>query len=123
MDGPVKVLDILGDLGGFAFEDPDTPCANSFADADGNRYITCINADFSDEHPEYVIVTPRGNWKGKTKGGLILSKDYGKTFTRLPLPFGISDYLDERFREIECPNVNSGWVAMASDLLWRGRGN
>lgn len=115
VDGPVKVLDILGDLGDFAFEDPDTPCANSFADADGNRYITCINADFSDEHPEYVIVTPRGNWKGKTKGGLILSKDYGKTFERLPLPFGISDYLDERFREIECPNVNSGWVAMASD--------
>lgn len=69
VDGPVKVLDILGDLGGFAFEDPDTPCANSFADADGNRYITCINADFSDEHPEYVIVTPRGNWKGKSKGG------------------------------------------------------
>lgn len=113
--GPVKVLDILGDLGGFAFKEPDQPCENSFADAEGNRYITCINADFSDLYPEYVIVTPRGNWKGKTKGGLILSKDYGQTFERLSLPFGISSYLDERFHDIERPNVNSGWVALSAD--------
>lgn len=115
VDGPVKALDIVGDLGGFAFTDLDKPCSNSFSDAEGNRYITCINADFSDIHPETVIVTPRGNWKGKTKGGLILSRDYGLTFDRIPLPFGISDYLDERFHEIEQPNVNSGWVSLSAD--------
>lgn len=114
VDGPVQVLDIVGDLGGFSFTDVDSPCENSFADREGNRYITCINADFSDLHPDTVIVTPRGNWKGKTKGGLILSEDYGRTFERLPLPFGISEYLDERFHEIERPNVNSGWAALGS---------
>lgn len=115
VDGPVKAIDIVGDLGGFAFTDLDTPCDNSFADAEGNRYITCINADFSDEKPEILVVTPRGNWKGKTKGGLILSKDYGLNFERLSLPYGISEYLDERFRQIECPNVNAGWVSLSSD--------
>lgn len=115
VDGPVLALDIVGDLGGFAFQSLSTPCENSFADSEGNRYITCINADFSDLHPETVVVTPRGNWKGKTRGGLILSKDYGRTFDRIPLPYGISDYLDERFKLIECPNVNSGWVALSSD--------
>ncbi len=115
VDGPVKVLDIVGDLGGFAFTRLNEPCENSFADAQGNRYITCINADFSDIHPETVVVTPRGNWKGKTKGGLILSHDYGQSFERLQLPYGISTYLDQRFEQIECPNVNSGWVALSSD--------
>lgn len=113
--GPVQALDIVGDLGGFAFKELDKPCENSFADENGNRYITCINADFSDENPETVIVTPRGNWKGKTKGGLIISRDYGQSFVRISLPFGISDYLDERFRMIEMPNVNSGWVALNSN--------
>lgn len=112
--GPVQALDIVGDLGGFAFKDLSKPCENSFADKDGNRYITSINADFSDMIPQTVVVTPRGNWKGKTKGGLIISQDYGQSFDRIPLPFGISDYLDERFRQIECPNVNSGWVALNS---------
>lgn len=119
--GPVQVLDILGDLGGFAFEDLDTPCENSFADADGNRYITCINADFSDAHPEKIVVTPRGNWTGKTLGGLILSEDYGKTFTRLKMPFGLTEEIDGALHEIEHPNVNSGWVAMAQDgqkIVW-----
>lgn len=119
--GNVQVIDILGDLGGFAFSDLDKPCGNSFADAEGNRYITCINADFSDENPACIIVTPRGNWTGKTKGGLILTKDQGKTFTRLPMPFGLSDELDEALRFIECPNVNSGWVAMSPNtehIVW-----
>lgn len=55
------MIDILGDLGGFAFTALDKPCGNSFADEDGNRYITCINADFSDENPDVLVVTPRGN--------------------------------------------------------------
>ncbi len=119
--GDVKVIDILGDLGGFAFRDLNKPCDNSFADADGNRYITCINADYSDENPDFVVVTPRGNWKGKTKGGLIVSKDQCRTFERLPMPFGISVRLDEALHRIEQPNVNSGWVAVSPDcqkIVW-----
>ena len=115
IDGPVQVIDIVGDLGGFAFKELDKPCDNSFADAEGNRYITCINADFADDQPNILVVTPRGNWTGKTKGGLILSEDYGQNFERIPLPYGISEYLDGRFKQIECPNVNSGWVALSSD--------
>lgn len=119
--GSVQVIDILGDLGGFAFEETDRPCENSFADDQGNRYITCINADFSDEHPHRMIVTPRGNWTGKTLGGLILSKDQGKTFERLPMPFGLTADLDEALHGMERPNVNSGWVAMSPDgrnIVW-----
>ncbi|MCQ2521726.1 MAG: endoglucanase [Lachnospiraceae bacterium] len=116
-----RVLDILGDLGGFVFQDLDTPCDNSFADDDGNRYITCINADYSDSNPDLFVVTARGNWKGQTKGGLILTKDQGKHFDRLPMPFGLSEDLDEALSLIECPNVNAGWVAMSGDgknIVW-----
>lgn len=119
--GEVKLIDILGDLGGFAFRKLDEPCENSFDDEEGNRYITCINADYSDENPDFVVVTPRGNWKGKTKGGLILSKDQCRTFHRLPMPFGISDKLDEALHRMETPNVNSGWAAVSPDcrnIVW-----
>lgn len=119
--GGVKLIDILGDLGGFAFRRLDTPCRNSFDDADGNRYITCINADFSDENPDMLVVTPRGNWTGRTKGGLIRSGDGGETFRRLPMPFGLSEKLDQALRRIEQPNVNSGWAALSPDgrhLVW-----
>lgn len=119
--GRVQVIDILGDLGGFAFCDLNTPCENSFADADGNRYITCINADYSDLDPDCVVVTARGNWTGKTRGGLILSKDQCQTFERLPMPFGLSPKLDGALRAIESPNVNSGWAALSPDkatIVW-----
>ncbi|MCH5262859.1 MAG: endoglucanase [Lachnospiraceae bacterium] len=119
--GEVQLIDILGDLGGFAFRDLDTPCDNSFDDAEGNRYITCINADYSDTNPNCVVVTPRGNWKGKTKGGLILSKDQCRTFERLPMPFGLTPRLDQALHAIEQPNVNSGWVAISPDeqtIVW-----
>ena len=119
--GDVQLIDILGDLGGFAFRRLDEPCDNSFDDADGNRYITCINADYSDVDPKFVVVTPRGNWKGKTKGGLIVSQDQCRTFTRLPMPFGITDKLDRALHRIETPNVNSGWVAVSPDcrnIVW-----
>ncbi|MGN0325850.1 MAG: endoglucanase [Lachnospiraceae bacterium] len=125
--GDVKLIDILGDLGGFAFTDLDKSCENSFADREGNRYITCLNADCSDENPEIVVVTPRGNWKGATKGGLILSKDQCKSFERLPMPFGLNDKIDRRLHHIEEPNVNSGWVALSPSgrrILWSiGCGN
>lgn len=119
--GDVCVIDIVGDLGGFAFRDLSTPCRNSFDDADGNRYITCINADYSDSNPECVVVTARGNWTGKTIGGLIMSNDQCKTFTHLPLPSGISDYVDELADRIAHPNNNAGWVALSSDcntIVW-----
>lgn len=119
--GATRVVDIVGDLGGFAFERLDQPCDNSFADGAGNRYITCINADFSDRDPARLIVTPRGNWTGETKGGLILSTDGGRSFRRLPMPFGLSDDLDGALHAIECPNVNAGWVAMSPDgrnIVW-----
>ena len=119
--GPVQLIDILGDLGGFAFTKLEEPCENSFADSEGNRYITCINADYSDDHPEFVVVTPRGNWTGKTKGGLVVSKDQCKTFTRLEMPYGLSEVIDQRLHAIETPNVNSGWVAVSPDckhIVW-----
>ncbi|MDE7282070.1 MAG: endoglucanase [Lachnospiraceae bacterium] len=119
--GDVYLIDILGDLGGFAFRNPDEQCDNSFDDSEGNRYITCINADYSDIRPEFVVVTPRGNWTGKTKGGLIVSQDQCRTFTRLPMPFGITDKLDKALHRIETPNVNSGWAAVSPDcknIVW-----
>lgn len=119
--GEVQLIDILGDLGGFAFRQLDKPCDNSFADAEGNRYITCINADYSDENPDFVVATPRGNWKGRTRGGLIVSGDQCRTFRRLSMPYGITEKLDEAFRRIETPNVNSGWVAVSADcrkIVW-----
>lgn len=120
-DGDVKVLDIVGDLGGFAFKDLDKPCDNSFADSEGNRYITCLNADYSDIDPKCIIVSARGNWTGKTTGGLIMSEDQGDSFERLDSPFGLSDKLDKLFEKIEKPNVNPGWVAMSpgcNNIVW-----
>ncbi|MGN0435462.1 MAG: endoglucanase [Wujia sp.] len=115
VSGPVIALDMVGDLGGFAFTKLDTPCENSFADSKGNRYITCINADISDFDSSKLIVSARGNWTGITKGGLIISEDYGFRFRRLDMPYGISEYLDERLRAIEMPNTNPGFVARSGD--------
>lgn len=119
--GKVQVIDILGDLGGFAFTSLTEPPGNSFADSQGNRYITCINADYRDENPDHFIVTPRGNWTGRTKGGLIVTRDGGETFTRLDMPYGLSEELDGLLRAIERPNVNSGWAALSADgqgIVW-----
>lgn len=113
--GPYCLIDLVGDLGGFCFESPDKPCENTFADEDGHRYITCINADYSDYKPNHVIVTARGNWTGKTKGGLIFSDNYGKDFRRLNMPFGVTEYIDGLCHAIETPNTNPGWVALGAD--------
>lgn len=119
--GDVKLLDIVGDLGAFAFRKLDEPCRNSFDDAEGNRYITCINGDYSDIKYDTVIVTARGNWKRKTKGGLVRSDDGCRTFRRLPMPYGLDGRIDEKLHRIEEPNVNAGWVAMSPDtqnIVW-----
>lgn len=119
--GEVQLIDILGDLGGFAFKDLNKPAENTFADPNKNRYITCINADYSDFNPSYVVATPRGNWTGKTIGGVILSKDQCDSFTLLSHPFGITPYINQLLKTIEEPNKNSGWVALSSDttsIVW-----
>lgn len=117
----VKLLDIVGDLGGFAFRDLDSDCKNSFDDADGNRYITCLNADYSDDAPEHIVITARGNWTGRTIGGLIRTDDACHTYQHIALPYGITEELDEAFRNIEEPNVNSGFVATSNNctnIIW-----
>lgn len=125
--GRVQLIDIIGDLGGFAFEDLHAPCENSFADAEGNRYITCMNADFLDSAPAPVCVTARGNWTGRTTGGLILSDDDCRQWERLPMPYGLTGFVDGLLAEIERPNVNAGWVALSADgetIVWGvGQGN
>ena len=119
--GDVKLVDIVGDLGGFAFRDLDAPCENSFDDAEGNRYITCINADLSDSDSGLALITARGNWKGKTKGGLVRTRDGFHTFDRIPMYWGLSEKIDARMKDIERPNVNPGWAAMSHDgqnIVW-----
>lgn len=121
LDGDVQLVDIVGDLGGFAFRDLDKPCENSFDDAEGNRYITCINADLSDVDCNLAIITARGNWKGKTKGGLIRTVDGFKTYQRIPMPFDIGGKIAEQLHRIENPNTNPGWVAMSPEgenIVW-----
>lgn len=113
--GRTRVIDIVGDLGGFAFADIDKPCENSFADEKGNRYITCLNGDFTLKDPERIVATPRGNWTGLTKGGLILSCDGGQSWKRLPQPYGISEEIDKALEEIAKPNVDPGWAAVSAD--------
>jgi hypothetical protein len=82
------MLDIVGDLGGFAFRTLTKPCGNSFADPWGNRYITCMNADYPETTAAPVAVTARGNWTGATTGGLIVSDDYGQSWRRCPTRTG-----------------------------------
>ena len=121
VSGEVKLVDIVGDLGGFAFRELDRPCENSFDDAQGNRYITCINADISDGDPNLAVITARGNWKGKTKGGLIRTKDGFKTFEKLEISGDFSPSLQQKLQQILQPNVNPGWVAQSpngENIVW-----
>ena len=67
VDGEVQLVDIVGDLGGFAFRNLDEPCKNSFDDSEGNRYITCINADISDADSNLGIVTATGKLERKNQ--------------------------------------------------------
>lgn len=121
VSGEVKVVAILGDLGGFAFRDLDRPCENSFDDEEGNRYITCINADLSDRDSSLAVIAARGNWTGKTKGGLIRTRDGFHTYEHLPMPYGLGDAIDRQLRRIEAPNTNPGWAAMSPEgqhIVW-----
>lgn len=113
--GRVQLLDMIGDLGGFAFTDVDSHCDNSFDDGKGNRYITCLSCDWPESDPDHIVVAARGNWTGRTKGGLIVSRDGAQTWTRLDMPMGLSAELDERLIRISGVNTNAGWVAVAAD--------
>lgn len=119
--GRVQVLDMVGDLGGFAFTSVMEPCENSFANERGDRYITCLNCDWDDRNPDIIAVTARGNWAGRTQGGLILTRDGARTWEHLPLPFGLGEDLDVLLRRIAGVNTNAGWVALSScgqTLVW-----
>ncbi len=119
--GEVQLIDIIGDLGGFAFRDLTQPAMNSFADENNHRYITCLNADYPDLYPDLVVVTARGNWTGHTTGGLILSTDQCKTWKRLKDPIGVTSKIDWLISKIRKPNTNSGWAAISADskvLVW-----
>ncbi|MGN1157563.1 MAG: endoglucanase [Agathobacter sp.] len=121
LDGEVQLVDIVGDLGGFAFRDLSASCTNSFDDAEGNRYITCINADLSDTDSNLAVITARGNWKGKTKGGLVRTVDGFHTYQRIPMYFELGGKIAEKMHHIEKPNNNPGWVAMSPDgknIVW-----
>lgn len=119
--GKNKVIDLVGDLGGFAFCELSGPCENSFSDENGHRYITCLNADYVNSDPDIFVATARGNWTGHTKGGVIFTKDGGDTFDHIGYPIGISEKLDETIENIQKPNTNSGWAAISAAgnvILW-----
>jgi hypothetical protein len=119
--GDVKLIDIIGDYGGFIFTDLDKPAENTFADYKKDRWITAMNADYPDSNPSLLVVTPRGNWTGKTKGGLIVSYDQGHTWKQLKDPYGLTEDIDAVINNLKNPNVTSGWVAISADgetILW-----
>lgn len=113
--GRVQLLDMVGDLGGFAFTDVDANCDNSFADADGHRWITCLSCDWPDADPDHIVVTARGNWTGKTKGGLIVTRDGARNWKHLEMPFGLAQDLDALLSKISGVNTNAGWIAVSAD--------
>lgn len=111
--GKVQVIDVVGDLGGFAFTDIDKECEFTFRDENHNRYITAINADFAESKPEIAVVSPRGNWNGTSKGGAAISFDGGINWNQLSNPYGLNKYSDRLLEKISQPNINPGWVAIS----------
>ncbi|OPJ57555.1 WD40/YVTN/BNR-like repeat-containing protein [Clostridium oryzae] len=119
--GDVKVIDIIGDYGGFVFTDLDKPAENTFANSNNDRWITAMNADYPDCNSNIIVTAARGNWTGKTKGGLIITHDQGRTWEQLTDPVGINNDLDELIKYLKVPNVTSGWTAISADgetILW-----
>ncbi len=113
--GRVQVLDMIGDLGGFAFTDVDRHCDNSFANERGDRWITCLSCDWPDRDPDHIVVTARGNWTRETQGGLIVSRDGAQTWNRLEMPFGLTQDLYVLRSKISGVNTNAGWIAVSAD--------
>lgn len=113
--GVVRVLDVVGDLGGFAFTDINSECCFTFRDEEHNRYITAINADFAENKPSVAVISPRGNWIGTSKGGAAVSHDGGINWHQLSEPYGMHPRADRLLERIAQPNVNPGWVAVSCD--------
>ncbi len=113
--GRVQALDMVGDLGGFAFTDVDRHCENTFADPFGHRWITCLSCDWPERDPSRIVAAARGNWTGETQGGLIVTHDGARNWFRLPMPMGLTAELDALLQRISGVNVNAGWVAVAAD--------
>lgn len=113
--GKVRVIDAVGDLGGFAFTELDKECGFTFRDENHNRYITAINADFAENRPEIAVISPRGNWLGTSKGGAAVSFDGGVNWKQLSDPYGLNERSDALLEKILRPNVNPGWVSVSCD--------
>ena len=60
--GRNRIIDIIGDLGGFAFKDYDSECENSFANEKGDRYITCLNADLTLSNSPWQLDGQNKRW-------------------------------------------------------------
>lgn len=121
IQGDTLLLDAVGDLGGFAFTDLDRQPVNSILADSGERYPTCMNMDSPDIDNSIIYTTARTSWSGSTLGGVLVSHDYGRTFDRLPCPYGITKKLDKLLGKIETPNCNAGWIAVNADataLCW-----
>jgi len=119
--GDVKLIDIIGDYGGFAFKELDSQAENTFANATNDRWITAMNADYPDRNPQYLVVAPRGNWTGRTKGGIIVSYDQGDTWKQLQSPNHLTQEIDTLVEYLNTPNVTAGWVAVSANqntILW-----
>lgn len=119
--GHAKLIDIIGDYGGFVFSDLDKPAENTFANANKDRWITAMNADYPDSNTDMLVTAPRGNWTGKTKGGIIVSFNQGDTWEQLSDPVGLTEDIDELIKYLKVPNVTSGWTAVSADggtILW-----
>lgn len=119
--GEVKLIDAIGDYGGFVFTDLNKPAENTFANENNDRWITAINADYPDSNPEMLVVSVRGNWTGETKGGIIVSFDQGRSWEQLSYPSGINGNIDKTIEYLKLPNVTAGWTAVSADgkaILW-----
>lgn len=119
--GDVKLIDIIGDYGGFVFTDLDKPAENTFVNQSKDRWITVMNADYPDCNPNLIVVAPRGNWTAKTKGGIIVSSDQGISWEQLSDPVGITEDIDELIKYLKMPNVTSGWTSISADgetIIW-----
>ncbi len=121
LTGSVDVIDVIGDYGIILFEDCTKESQNTIANSNGDRWITAMNADFSDVLGNVIVGTMRGNWTGETKGGVVISKDGGKSFSNIDYPQGLTLEIDRVVSSIQQPNVTSGWVALSADektIIW-----
>lgn len=119
--GRCQVLDACGDLGGFAFTNLTEYCTNTFCDFKKDRFITALTCDYVDQYPNICIASVRGNWSGKTTGGIIKSTNGGGKWELLPEPRGLNPQIDRLLDRIDRPNCNSGWAAISADgetIVW-----